>query len=124
MSVSVLNAPQGFLEALLPLPEGASLVDFSKTGLDLQVLFVAKKTELVAKLSPMIRSMTVTGGLWVCYGDSADPVSGVTEDFVRLAAIEMGLVDTKRVLLGPDWRALKLQWRPKGPRPEIPQARA
>lgn len=124
MNVSVHNAPAGFLEALLPLPQGASLVDTAKTGLDVQILFAARKTELVERLAGLTRAMAVMGGVWVCFPTAAAHASVPTEDFVRLAALEMGLTDTRRVLLGPEWTALKLQWKPRGPRLEVPDARA
>lgn len=124
MNVSIINPPPGFLEVLLPLPEGAALVDTSKTGLDMQVLFTAKKTELVEKLGVMTRGMSLTGALWVCFPTASENGHAPTEDFVRLAALEMGLTDTKKLLLDPAWTALKLQWRPRSPRVETPQARA
>ncbi|GMU61847.1 MAG: DUF3052 family protein [Myxococcales bacterium] len=124
MNVSVLNAPAGFLEALLPLPEGAALVDTSKTGLDVQVLFTAKKTELIEKLTQLTRGMAVHGALWICFPPASDNQQAPTEDFVRYAALEMGLEDTRKVLLDPAWVGLKLQWRPRAPRAEKPQLQA
>lgn len=124
MNVSVLNAPPGFLEALLPLPEGTHLVDTSKTGLDVQVLFTARKSELVEKLAQLTRGMAVHGAVWICFPASADGPQVPTEDFVRLAALEMGLEDNKKLLLDPAWLALRLQWRPRTPRLEKPQVQA
>ena len=124
MNVSIHNAPAGFMEALLPLPEGTSLIDSARTGLDVQVLFAAKKTELVEKLSALTRGMAVTGAIWVAVPTSPELTQAPSEDFVRLAALEMGLTDTKKVMLDPAWTALKLQRKPKNPRVELPSARA
>jgi hypothetical protein len=124
MNVSILGAPAGFLEALLPLPEGASLVDSARLGLDLQVLFTERKTELVAKLVPLTHGMAVVGAIWVCFPTVASAPTTPTEDFVRLAALELGLTDTRKVMLGPDWTALKLQVRSRTPRLEAPVAEA
>ena len=124
MNVSIHNAPTGFMEALLPLPEGAALIDSAKTGLDVQVLFSGKKTDLVEKLASMTRGMAVTGSIWVCFPTSTELTQAPSEDFVRLAALEMGLTDTKKVMLDPAWTALKLQRKGKNPRPELPSARA
>jgi hypothetical protein len=131
MNVSIHNAPNGFMEALLPLPEGTTLIDSAKTGLDVQVLFSAKKTELVEKLASLTRGMAVTGAIWVAFPTSAElavpstgPLTPPSEDFVRLAALEMGLTDTKKVMLDPAWTALKLQRKGKNPRVELPSARA
>lgn len=124
MNVSVLNAPAGFLESLMPLPEGTALVDTSKTGLDVQVLFTLRKTELVERLTVLTRGMAVHGALWIVFPAAPDGPQVPTEDFVRLAALEMGLEDTKKLLLDPAWIGLKLQWRPRGARPEKPQLQA
>lgn len=124
MNVSIHNAPSGFLEALLPLPEGAHLIDSAKTGLDVQVLFAGKKTDLVEKLTALTRGMAVAGSIWVCFPTSLELPHAPSEDFVRLAALEMGLTDTKKVMLDPAWTALKLQRKPKNPRVELPSARA
>ncbi len=124
MNVSVHNAPDGFLEALLPLPEGTALVDTAKTGLDVQVLFAARKVELIERLTGLTQKMAVMGAVWVCFPTATDEAQAPSEDFVRLAALEMGLTDTKKLLLDPAWAALKLQWKPRPPRPEIPSARA
>lgn len=123
MNVSILNPPPGFMEALLPLPEGTSLVDTSKLGLDLQVLFASRKTELIEKLASLPQKMAVLGAIWVCYPTGSDS-HAPSEDFVRLAALEMGLHDTKKLILDPAWEALRLQWKARSPRPEIPSARA
>ncbi len=124
MHVSVLNPPPGFLEKLLPLPEGAALVDTSKLGLDCTVFFTQKKIELIERLPGLARAMSVLGGVWVVFPPAPDGPHVPTEDFVRLAALEMGLTDVKRVLLDPQWTALRLVWRPEKPRPEKPQATA
>lgn len=124
MNVSVLGAPEGFLEKLVPLPEGASLVDSSKSGLDLTVYFATKKTELIAHLPKLTRGMAVMGAVWVVFPSEAADVMVPNEDFVRLAALEMGLTDTKKVLLDPVWVGLKLQFRAKPPRVELPHAEA
>ncbi len=124
MNVSIHNAPLGFMEALLPLPEGAVLIDSAKTGLDVQVLFAHKKTEVVEKLAALSHGMAVTGAIWVCFPTSTEAAHAPSEDFVRLAALEMGLTDTKKVMLDPEWNALKLQRKGRPPRPELPSARA
>ena len=126
MRVSVLNPPDGFLEMLVPLPEGVDLLDHARTGLDVTIFFTTKKVELVEKLSALARGMAVTGTIWVCY-PNPNALAGPqvpTEDFVRLAGLEIGLNDNKLLLLDPAWSGLRLVWRPRPARPEKPQASA
>lgn len=124
MNVSIHNAPPGFMEALFPLPEGVALIDSSKLGLDVQVLFTGKKTEVVERLGSLSRAMSVVGSIWVCFPTTSDSPHAPSEDFVRLAALEMGLTDTRKVMLGPEWTALRLQRKSRAPRPEAPSAEA
>lgn len=124
MTVSVHHAPAGFLEALLPLPEGCALVDSSKLGLDVQVLFATRKPEVVEKLLALTHGMAVLGSIWVCFPTVTHAPHHPTEDFVRVAGLELGLTDTRKVMLGPDWTSLRLQWKAGRPRVELPQAQA
>jgi hypothetical protein len=124
MNVAIHSPPEGFMEALLPLPEGASLLNDAKTGLDVQVAFAAKKLEVVAHLTSCTRGMAVMGAIWVVFPTVSDSAHAPNEDFVRLAALELGLTDTKKVMLDPAWTALKLQWKPRNPRVDLPSARA
>lgn len=122
MRLCVINAPDGFLDALAPLPEGVELLLESRTGLDVTVFFAQKKTELVAQLPRLVRGMAVTGGIWVCFPEAQGPTAP-SEDFVRLAALEVGLTDTKKAVLDATWTALRLAWKPR-PRPEKPRVEA
>ena len=90
MHVSVRNAPKGFLEALLPLPEGAALLDSAKLGLDAIILFTDKKLEVIDQLTRLVTLMSVTGAIWVVFPTGEAPAAP-SEDFVRLAGLELGL---------------------------------
>lgn len=124
MHVSVLSPAPGFMEKLLPLPEGVALTDTAKLGLDVIVVFARKKTELVQRLPDLVRKLSVTGGIWVVFPSITDDIHSLSEDFVRLLGLEIGLHDTKRLPLDPAWTGLKLQVRPRSPRPELPRAQA
>ena len=124
MRVCVLNAPDGFIDVLHPLPDGAELLDSARTGLDVTVFFTSKKVELIEKLPALARGMAVTGTIWVCFPHAGDGPTIPTEDFVRLAGLEIGLNDNKLLLLDPAWSGLRLVWRPRPARPEKPQISA
>jgi hypothetical protein len=124
MRISILNPPAGFAEKLEPLPDGLALMDKSSTGLDLILFFTAKKLELIEKLPALARGMAITGHIWVCFPANAENAQAPSEEFVRLAALEMGLHDDKRLALDPEWTALRLSWKPRAPRLEKPQIQA
>jgi len=124
MHVSIVNPPDGFMQALLPLPEGTALLDAARTGIDLTVFFTQKKTELIERLAGLSHHMSVTGAVWVVFPHGVEGPHVPSEDFVRLAALEMGLTDTKKLMLDPAWLGLRLQRKPRAPRPETPRAEA
>jgi hypothetical protein len=124
MRVSVLHAPADFIKELEPLPEGVALVDSSKTGLDLTIYFAGKKVDLVEKLPTLARGMAVTGHIWVCFPPAADSPQAPNEEFVRIAALEVGLHDDKKLVLESGWIALRLAWKPRAPRLDKPQIQA
>ena len=124
MRVSVLNAPEGFLAKLDPLPQGVALIDNSKTGLDLTIYFSTKKTDVIEKLPVLARGMAVTGFIWVCFPSATESSQVPTEDFVRVAALEVGLSDDKKLVVDVGWTALRLAWKPRAPRLDKPQIQA
>ncbi|MEN9797216.1 MAG: hypothetical protein RL653_912 [Pseudomonadota bacterium] len=117
--VSLINPPPGFASRLNPLPEGVEFLVTARTGLDVILFFPADVVELVDRLPALARAMAVTGGLWVAFPRPPGPRERLTEDFVRQAALDIGLVDNKLWSVTPDHSALRLVWRPR-PRPERP----
>jgi len=110
--VSVINPPPGFVGKLNPLPEGVEFLITAVTGLDVILFFTREPSEIVARLPALSRAMAVRGGIWVCWPEG-EPQCKVTEDFVRLAALDIGLVDDKVWNLDGIWRGLRLVWKPR-----------
>jgi len=115
--VSLINPPPGFASRLNPLPEGVEFLVTAQAGLDVILFFPADAVELVDRLPALARAMAVTGGLWVAFPRSPAPRHKLTEEFVRHAALDIGLVDNKLWGVTPECSALRLVWRPR-PRPE------
>lgn len=126
--VCIINPPKGFVQRLNPLPEGVEFMITARTGLDVILFFTENKYELVEKLPALSRAMAVHGGIWVCWPErTPEPKRHApSEDFIRLAALEIGLVDDKHCALDELWSGLRLVWRPGRLRPErpAPQKRA
>ncbi|MBI3183603.1 MAG: DUF3052 family protein [Myxococcales bacterium] len=120
--VCVINPPKGFVQKLNPLPDGVEFLITARTGLDVILFFTEDKLELVERLPALARAMAVTGGIWICWPQGADAAkrNALSEEFIRLAALEVGLVDNKLCTLDELWSALRLVWRPHRPRPERP----
>jgi hypothetical protein len=123
--VSVINPPRGFVSRLNPLPDGVEFLITAQAGLDVILFFPQEAKELVERLPALSRAMAVTGGIWVCWPADAAGRPPLSEDFVRQAALDIGLVDNKIAHLDAVWTGLRLVWRPKGrlDKPERPKER-
>jgi hypothetical protein len=76
----------------------------------------------VQRLPALSRALALTGGLWVCWAQPPDAPEPLDEDFVRLAALDIGMVDNKRFHIDETWTALRLVRRSR-PRPDKPEPR-
>jgi hypothetical protein len=117
--VSVINPPSGFVQRLNPLPDGVEFLVTARTGLDIILFFTERPEDLVARLPALSRAMAVTGGIWICWQRAPARLS---EDFIRQAALEIGLIDDKRCEIDEAWSGLRLIWKPRG-RAEKPRQR-
>ena len=120
--VSVINPPRGFVQRLNPLPEGVEFLITAQSGLDVILFFTQEPRELVERLPALSRAMALSGGLWVCWPQEKDAPARLDEDFIRQAALDIGLVDNKRLPIDETWTALRLVRRSR-PRPERPEPR-
>ncbi|NVJ06023.1 DUF3052 family protein [Myxococcus sp. AM001] len=112
--VSVINPPRGFVQKLNPLPDGVEFLITAVTGLDVILFFTQDPQELVQRLPALARAMALTGGIWVCWPGGEHARRGLSEDFVRHAALDIGLVDNKICTIDATWTGLRLVRRPRG----------
>lgn len=119
--VSVINPPPGFVSRLNPLPDGVEFLITAVSGLDVILFFTREQKELVARLPALSRAMATRGRIWICWPEG-DPSCRLREDFVRQAALDIGLLDDKHCDLDGTWRGLRLAWKPRE-RLEPPKAK-
>ena len=112
--VSVINPPRGFVQKLNPLPDGVEFLITAQSGLDVILFFTSEAKELVQRLPALSRAMALQGGIWICWPSGPGVKSSVDEDFVRQAALDIGLVDNKVCLIDETWTGLRLVRRPRG----------
>ena len=112
--VSVINPPRGFVQRLNPLPDGVEFLITAQTGLDVILFFTQDAHELVQRLPALSRAMALTGGIWVCWPSGEGIKTSLSEDFIRQAALDIGLVDNKLCIIDSTWTGLRLVRRPRG----------
>ncbi|HEX4416922.1 MAG TPA: hypothetical protein VH165_03440 [Kofleriaceae bacterium] len=107
--VAVLGAPAGV--ELGVLPTGATLQRglIGKAALDVLVVFVTRRADLVARIAACRPRMQPAAGLWIAWPKRASGVATeVTEDTVREVALPTGLVDNKVCAIDDTWSGLRL----------------
>lgn len=107
--VAVIGGPTdldlGVLPAAATLQRGLA----GKGLLDVVVVFVTKRSELVTRIATCRPRMQQAGGLWIAWPKRASGVAtDVTEDTVREVALPTGLVDNKVCAIDETWSGLRL----------------
>ena len=110
MRLAVLNAPGGYLENLVPLPDGAQLADDPDGTFDFVQLFIKNRGEYDRLGSAALSAVKPDGLLWICYPKKT---SGVESDLDRDVVWKMleptGLRPVTQVVVDEVWSALRFR---------------
>jgi hypothetical protein len=107
--VMPIGAPEHYLELVDPLPERAAIAKRISPDVDVVHLFVKEKSQLVAKLKSLLKSIREDAAVWVSWPKKASKVpTDITEDVIREIALPLGLVDIKVCAVDETWSGLKL----------------
>jgi hypothetical protein len=107
--VGLLNAPDGFVALLDPLPPDVELVAGVRSRRDVVVAFVRRRSEIESKLTAMTRAIFPDGAIWIAWPKRTSKVpTSITEDVVREVALPTGLVDNKVCAIDDTWSGLRL----------------
>lgn len=109
--VATVNAPSGFEQLLGRLPDGSALQTglAGRAPLDVVVIFVTRRAELLREIARVRRRMAPAAGFWVAWPKKASGVpTEVTENVVREVALPTGLVDNKVCAIDETWSGLRL----------------
>ena len=110
MTVVTVDAPDNYVDLLVPLPEGVEMLAKTPTApVDILHLFTNARDGLFRGVSEARSLIKQNGTIWVSWykKDSKLP-SEITEDTVREAAFPLGLVDVKVCAVDEKWSGLKL----------------
>jgi hypothetical protein len=107
----ILNAPEGYVESLGPLPDGVTLVDGPPGKLDFVQLFVRDSVELATHAPAALAAIKPDGVLWIAYPkQSAKVKTDITRDRGWAAITAAGLRPVTQIAIDETWSALR--WRP------------
>jgi hypothetical protein len=107
--IHVVNAPDGYLRLIEPLPEGVKIASRLSNNADLVHIFTSRKSELSEALHSYRAKLKPAVVVWVSWPKKSSKVpTDVTEDTVREVALPLGFVDIKVCAVTEVWSGLKL----------------
>lgn len=112
--VALVGAPAGFEDVLGTLPTAAALQKLATRAkqpplLDVIVVFVKLRADLVVQIASCRPRMQQAGGLWIAWPKKASGVAtDITEQTIRDVALPTGLVDNKVCAIDDTWSGLRL----------------
>ncbi|HSJ53033.1 MAG TPA: hypothetical protein VLC52_04730 [Anaerolineae bacterium] len=108
--VLLLNAPEGYLDRLRPLPEGVELADTAGGKFDFVHLFARNSTDLAWMARQAVEAIEYDGVLWVSYPKkSAGVESDLNRDIRWEILEEAGLRPVTQVSIDDVWSALRFR---------------
>ena len=110
--IYVKNAPKNYLELISPIPTGTLILKRLSNNIDIIHLFSKDKDELNTLLETYADKIKQTGMIWVSWPKQSSEIpTNISEEVVRAAALERGLVDINICTVDENWSALKLVLR-------------
>lgn len=105
-SVALIDAPDGFLQSLGSLPDGATLRDKFGRGCDLTMWFVRSSGELNRGIKRIAADLD-DGLVWIAWPKKTSAiVSDLSQVSVRRVGLAIGLVDFKVCAIDATWSGL------------------
>ena len=112
--VALIGEPEGFREALNPLPDGVEILEIGSTEIDLILFFVREESEFGARLVDLQALLPDTGALWVAWPKkSAKTTTDLTFEIVQRRGLSTGWVDNKICSIDETFTALRFVKRVK-----------
>ena len=107
--IAIIGAASTFDLGVLPTGATVQRGLAGKALLDVFVVFVTKRSQLVAQIAACRPRMQPAAGLWIAWPKRASGVAtDVTENTVREVALPTGLVDNKVCAIDQTWSGLRL----------------
>jgi hypothetical protein len=112
-TLALVNAPEGFEQTLVDLPEGVAVTRSSRASRQLTIWFVIRQAELRRGIARMT-GFGEKAGLWIAWPKkTSGTATDVTQSEVREVGLAAGLVDFKVCAIDATWTALRFSLRKK-----------
>jgi hypothetical protein len=112
--VAIVDAPDGFVATLAPMPDGVELVTQARGRLDVVLVFATRLAALQRRFGAAVRSLEPDGGLWVCWPKKASKIeTDLTFDVVQGTGLAAGLVDNKSASVTDVFQGMRFVYRLK-----------
>jgi coenzyme F420-reducing hydrogenase beta subunit len=107
--IRLIAQPDNYLTLFADLPEDLVYIDNGQEKVQLIHYFVMDIAELNKKLQLLRKQIFADGSIWISWPKrSSGVVTNVSENLIREAALESGLVDIKVCAVDEVWSGLKL----------------
>jgi len=111
-TVGLIDAPDGFVDTLEPLPPDVTFRTTTRGPLDIVIVFVTERRQIERRLEGLSRAIFPDGGIWVAWPKKASKVpTDITEDVIRDVVLPKGLVDNKVCAVDATWSGLRVVHR-------------
>lgn len=108
--VLVLDAPDGYLDELVPLPDGARVVERAHGHFDVVQAFVRTRAEVDRRAPIVIGSAKPGAVIWLCWPkQSAHVATDLTRDVLFEHLQRFGLRAVSNVSIDETWSALRFK---------------
>jgi hypothetical protein len=112
--VAIVDAPEGFVATLTPMPGGVDVLSRVSGRLDVVVVFATRRAALERRFGAAVKALEFDGGLWVCWPKKASKVeTDLTFEVVQGMGLEAGLVDNKGASVTDVFQGLRFVYRLK-----------
>ena len=107
---ALIHAPQGYREALTPLPEGVQLSEALDGSFDWLQLFVQNRAELEGIISQVVAALKPSGLLWISFPKGSSKIqTDLTRDVGWESLQEFDLKWTNLISVDETWSAFSLR---------------
>ena len=109
--VSLINAPEDVWRLLEECPEGVVLSKNADASMDLYIWFMGSQIELQNSLDKIV-TLGRNAPSWIAWAKKGSGIStDLTQNTVRKAAMDVGMVDYKICSINERWSGLLFKWR-------------